>query len=282
MELKKLGEISVTARKRTFNTPKEINQYLKDNKSGLNISQISEKLKLPKTQVEHYFRTDKSRAIPSPPIWQKLKEILNLDTKWDKVVTDFYEKEIEYEMTRRVYCKTGISPTLEGVSALVSAKSINMQSQPMKNTSQNTKIMEMQKTLIPQNSQTSIYSVADFHAKLFPLLESVKDSEKLVVRSFMKSLGLPSIKNHATYSWKMLRGCFQQTMDGASQKSSVKWMNWGMMSNGKCLTANTLEFPRIGKECSLSDILEEQVAKKYFLSKKMQERFQEYMENKEK
>ena len=43
-------------------------------------------------------------------------------------------------------------------------------------------------------------------------------------------------------------------------------MNWGTMSNGRCLTANILGFPRIGKECSLLDILEKQVDEKYFLS----------------
>jgi hypothetical protein len=43
-------------------------------------------------------------------------------------------------------------------------------------------------------------------------------------------------------------------------------MNWGMTANGKCLTAKISESHRIGKECSLSDILEEQVDQKYFLS----------------
>lgn len=45
-----------------------------------------------------------------------------------------------------------------------------------------------------------------------------------------------------------------------------QWMSWGTMSNGRCLTANILGFPRIGKECSLLDILEKQVDEKYFLS----------------
>ena len=126
--------------------------------------------------------------------------------------------------------------------------------------------MEMQKTLGQKSSQTLIYSVEDFLAKLFPLLESVRDSEKLVVRSSLKSLGLPEIKSHNTCSLKMLKDSFQQTMDGVSQKSCVHWMNWGMIANGRFLTANFLEFHRIGKGCSLSDILEENPTKKYFLS----------------
>ncbi len=43
----------------------------------------------------------------------------------------------------------------------------------------------------------------------------------------------------------------------------------GMTSNGKCLTARISESPRIGNECSLSDILEEHVDQKYFLSEKV-------------
>lgn len=54
--------------------------------------------------------------------------------------------------------------------------------------------------------------------------------------------------------------------DKHSESLYPQWMNWGTMSNGRCLTANILGFPRIGKECSLLDILEKQVDEKYFLS----------------
>lgn len=40
----------------------------------------------------------------------------------------------------------------------------------------------------------------------------------------------------------------------------------GTLSNGKCLTAKTLASPKIGKEYSLSAILETSVDEKYFLS----------------
>lgn len=49
-----------------------------------------------------------------------------------------------------------------------------------------------------------------------------------------------------------------------------------MVWNGKCLTANTSEFPKIGKGCSLSDILEESVGSKYFLSQKTLNRLMDY------
>lgn len=50
------------------------------------------------------------------------------------------------------------------------------------------------------------------------------------------------------------------------KSSSKRWMNWGMMQNGKCVTAQITEFPKTGNGCSLSDILEDHVDRKYFLS----------------
>ena len=63
--------------------------------------------------------------------------------------------------------------------------------------------------------------------------------------------------------------------DGGGQHSvpsSEQWMNWGTMSNGSYLTANILACHRTGNGCSLSDILEENPPKKYFLSSKTVER----------
>lgn len=46
----------------------------------------------------------------------------------------------------------------------------------------------------------------------------------------------------------------------------------GMMLNGRCLTPKISECHRTGKDVSLSDILEEEVAQKYFLSKEQVEK----------
>ena len=109
----KVGELQITAKKRTHDTPKEINEYLKANKNGKTIKQIAESIDLPKTQVEHYFRSDKCRAIPSSEHWILLKELLGFDDTYDKQVTDIYEKEVEFESSRRVYAADGISKTLD-------------------------------------------------------------------------------------------------------------------------------------------------------------------------
>tara|TARA_R110000824_G_scaffold108603_6_gene255782 strand:- start:2588 stop:4090 length:1503 start_codon:yes stop_codon:yes gene_type:complete len=112
-KLKKVGDLQITAKKRSHDTPKEINEYLKANKHGKTIQDIATNLSLPKTQVEHYFRSDKSRAVPSPEHWLLLKEYLGFDDTYDKHVTEIYEKEVEFEASRRVYSSEGISKTLD-------------------------------------------------------------------------------------------------------------------------------------------------------------------------
>lgn len=112
IEIKRLPDLKLKVSKRVNDTPKEINKYLKDNKKGT-IKEIALYLDLPKTQVEHYFRTDNSRAIPSPKIWLKLKELLNLDNKYDKQVTEINESIGTYETANRLYDTNGISPTLQ-------------------------------------------------------------------------------------------------------------------------------------------------------------------------
>ena len=111
--LYKVGDLKITAKKRSHDTPKEINEYLKANKNGKTIGEIADSTKLPKTQVEHYFRSDKYRAIPSPKDWMVLKELLGFDDIYDKQVTEIYEKEVEFESSRRVYSSEGISKTLD-------------------------------------------------------------------------------------------------------------------------------------------------------------------------
>ena len=112
IEIIRLPDLKLEVSKRANETPKEINQYLKDNKKGT-IKEIAQSLELPKTQVEHYFRTDKSRAIPSPKDWNKLKNLLGFCNKYDKQVTEINESISKYESANRLYDVNGISPTLQ-------------------------------------------------------------------------------------------------------------------------------------------------------------------------
>jgi len=79
---------------------------------------IAEETNLPITKVEHWFRTDKSFAIPSDDIWFKLKEVLFIsDDTFDKQIMEFEYRDGVYESTQRVYGDHGKSPTLTASNA---------------------------------------------------------------------------------------------------------------------------------------------------------------------
>ena len=73
-------------------------------------------------------------------------------------------------------------------------------------------------------------------------------------------------------SMRMLRECYQATEDLTSLPFCLKWTNWGTIANGLLSTASITEYPRTGKECTLSDILEPKVSVKYFLSAEQMEK----------
>jgi len=79
---------------------------------------IAEEINLPITKVEHWFRTDKSFAIPSDDIWFKLKEVLSISNDtFDKQIMEFEYRDGVYESTQRVYGDHGKSPTLTASNA---------------------------------------------------------------------------------------------------------------------------------------------------------------------
>ena len=95
----------------------EFQQFLKKYKK-LNNKKISEILNIPKTEVEHWFRTDKYFTIPNENIWMDLKNILNIDdNKYDDFVMQFEEKESIHEQSNRVYDINGIATTLTSTNA---------------------------------------------------------------------------------------------------------------------------------------------------------------------
>lgn len=77
------------------------------------IKEISEILKQPQTKVEHWFRQDKSFAIPDAEIWFELKSLLNITTnQFDKGITEFVIKDNVFDQSNRVYDVKGKNPTL--------------------------------------------------------------------------------------------------------------------------------------------------------------------------
>ena len=126
------------------------------------------------------------------------------------------------------------------------------------------------------------YSLQACLASLIVLLGSEKDSTILEGLSSLIYAGLRKLRSLAYFYLKTSRG-YSITMGGKlSELSSIRFQNWGMTVNGKCLTARISESHKTGRECSLSDILEEKVDKKYFLSEKQTKHIQRVMEGKAK
>lgn len=124
------------------------------------------------------------------------------------------------------------------------------------------------RTINPEKCPTSISSVADFLAKAFQLQESDEDLTMLEELFSLKLQELPQLKNLSICCLKMFPDCLTMTAAKHLKQSSVRWMTWGTMSCGKCLTAQILAFPNPEIECSLSDIIEKNVPAKYYLSPK--------------
>ena len=87
-------------------------------------------------------------------------------------------------------------------------------------------------------------------------------------RGFEDVRGTLPIKDLSICSLRTYSDCLTITKAGRFKQSSLHWMNWGMMSCGKCVTAKISEFPSQERECILSDIIERNVEAKYYLSLK--------------
>ena len=78
-----------------------LQKTLKEHKKTNN-QQIANELGVPKTMVEHWFRTDTYFSIPDKDIWLKLKELLKISTnEFDESIMTFEEKESIFEKTNR-------------------------------------------------------------------------------------------------------------------------------------------------------------------------------------
>jgi len=118
-KIKSLGSFPIPYRRRKEEpNQKQISTYLKDNKHTT-LSQLSEITKIKKTQLEHYFRTDSSGALPNKEEWLELKKALHFDDEFDKIMTEYIEDVITHEMGTRIHDSTGLSPTLTGGEKMI-------------------------------------------------------------------------------------------------------------------------------------------------------------------
>ena len=129
-----------------------------------------------------------------------------------------------------------------------------------------------QEKLYPNSYPISTLLPADF-----PVSPSQSQEQERVLtiqeeRCFLKLQELLPLKNLSISSSKMFPVCLTMTQAKHLKQSSVRWLSWGMMYAGRYLTAKISEFPNQEIECSLSDILEDNVPEKYYLSRKQAEK----------
>jgi len=169
---------------------------------------------------------------------------------------------------RRIYTKKTKSPPLKSHGVLLASGRTNGTNTPPKST-KNTMENVTQETLLksPQPTfQTMICSVADSLAKHFQSQAKEGDSMTPEELSFLKSLGFSETSDPDIFCLKMSKVYLVMTKEKLSRQYLGFSPTWGMSINGRFLTAKISESPKTGKECSLSDILEENPDRKYFLS----------------
>ena len=148
------------------------------------------------------------------------------------------------------------------------AKSISMQTEVIEQflTQKESGFVMTQKKYDQKNYQSLISCAEDFRARLFQLLEKDK---VLKMPEELYSLKLPDwLKQDdlRIFYLKMYPDCYRITKARRLTPSYIRFMNWGIMWNGKCLTARISESLSPEKECILSDILMKDVPEKYYLS----------------
>ena len=119
-----------------------------------------------------------------------------------------------------------------------------------------------------QIETTKIYAHADTEMKRKAIQQAAnKLNDKM--QEALSSLNWPEWlkkNDRRIFSLKTCLGSFRMTEAGHLVSSSPRFMTWGIMSNGLCLTANILESLNQDGGCSLSDILIPDAPGKYFLS----------------
>ena len=149
------------------------------------------------------------------------------------------------------------------------AKSTNMQTPaiaPSTRPERRKSTIPTQEPLTPKNSPTSTSCAEASPARRFLQLAGGKD---LKMQEVLSSLNWPEwLKRRGLciFFLKTCLGSFRMTEAGRLASSSPRFMTWGIMSNGLCLTANILESRNQDGGCSLSDILIPDAPEKYFLS----------------
>lgn len=150
-----------------------------------------------------------------------------------------------------------------------------MQSEFIKSTSQQQLELETLPECDRKNSEKLTSLLSDFRAKICRLLESGQVLEAVEADYSLRRCGLLSTCDPVFLSLKTSKVCLQATEDKTLKQSCEKLPTLGFMSaNGNCLIHPGF-YPKIESGFTLSDILQETVEEKYFLSEKALQRVSE-------
>lgn len=131
------------------------------------------------------------------------------------------------------------------------------------------------KELMQEIYQKPIAGVSERPAKISALPESEQDLTETDQALYEKFLDCWKNKKKKTdlngLSMKMLRECFLLTEDSTIYQSSLSWTGLGTISNSRISILPGLSL-KIGNAYTLSDILEDSVDEKYFLSREQMEK----------
>lgn len=174
---------------------------------------------------------------------------------------------------KKMETKTQTAPTLGSHSwehnhfLSVTPKSTNTRSVSTKGISNKPKISVISKESQPELFQTSTYSLSDGLAKTIRLLEHAKDKNEVHEAVYsLKRLESFGLKSPSILSLKMSQDYSQSIAVATSTTQLDCSPTLGMTVNGKFLILGGF-CPKIESGFTLSDILEDKVDRKYFLSK---------------
>src|SRR5699024_7839866 len=111
-------------------------------------------------------------------------------------------------------------------------------------------LQRYQMTIFDHLEEKSTSSRADFHVRHSALQESGGDLKIQGERYSLKLHGQLKRANHLIFYWKTSKGFSHTTKGELLEQSFKRWMNWGISSNGVCLTANSGEYHKIENEFS--------------------------------
>ena len=117
----------------------------------------------------------------------------------------------------------------------------------------------------------STYSVEDFLARLSAWQEKGEGLTTPEGHSFLKSAGFSRTKNQNIFFSRTLSAYLVTEMEKLSRKYLNALPRSGISFHGGFLIANFSECPKTVPECSLWDVLEEEVSEEFFLSPDQEE-----------